>query len=385
MIAVALLWVGLIGGAKWVQRDLNVDRPSTFALVQAPAVSDELKVYWDVPPFSFPDQDGRTVTDQDLRGHVWICDFFFSQCTTACPILTSKLMLVQKRVQSPAVRFISFSVDPEHDSPPVLKQYAKLWEGDESRWKLLSTNPTDLSKVALGMKVIVAPSGDKDNPILHSSMFMLVDVKGQVRGIYDSIDTAAITRLVDDAKSLDQSAMATTAPMLTAGSNAVDRGHSLFGSMGCLACHSQVRIAPPLQSLYGSQVRLDNRRTVWADEAYLHESIVDPNAKIVAGYLKTMPSYHQYLNDQQVMDLVAYIESLSSNKVSGHGVVTTATTAEAEQELAVDPVCKMQVTKDSSGPHATFNGKTYFFCSNHCLEQFQRKPEKYVLTEELLH
>lgn len=380
MGSIAVLWVGLIVAAKWIQHDLNRDLSDA---VQPDPM--QKQPYWDVPTFSFSDQDGRQVTNRDLLGHVWIADFFFTQCTTACPVLTSKLMLLQKQLKLPGIRFISFSVDPEHDTPEALKKYAQLWEGDESRWRLLSTDPTGLTRVAKGMNVAVAPTRDKDNPIMHSTLFMLVDASGKVRGIYDSIDNQAMLQLAEAAKYYagggDQPAMNTIATGLTS----IERGHVLFGSMGCVACHSQPRIAPPLQSLYGSQVRLDNHKTVWADEAYLHESIVDPNAKIVAGYGRTMPTYHSYLDDGQIMDLVAYIESISTNKPGGHGVVANASTQPDTVELLIDPVCKMQVTSDPSAPHANFNGKTYFFCSEHCKEQFLKSPANYTLTKNMDH
>jgi YHS domain-containing protein/mono/diheme cytochrome c family protein len=166
----------------------------------------------------------------------------------------------------------------------------------------------------------------------------------------------------------------------------VERGRQLFGSMGCLACHTRRAIAPPLESLYGSMVRLDDHRMVWADEAYLHESIVDPSAKIVAGYTKSMPNYRNYLSDQQIMDLVAFIKSLSTNQPGGHGVLATAaTTQPASDELLTDPVCKMQVRADPQGPHAVFNGKTYFFCSENCRQRFLKKPGHYAASTQPVH
>jgi protein SCO1/2 len=377
-VTVGVIWVVLIGAFKWVQADLNRHQVEPEQQ-QVAGITD----FGTVPPFSFADQDGKRFTDGDLRGHVWIADFFYSQCTSACPMLTSKLLLLQKQLPSPKIRFVSFSVDPEHDTPDALKKYAELWQGDESRWRLLSTDPNGLSAVTRGMHVAVAASGDKDNPILHSTLFMLIDQQGTIRGLYDSIDNDALTRLVDDAKAIDGGNVQTAGAVGATGSNSVERGRVLFGSMGCLACHSQVRVAPPLASLYGSAVRLENKKMVWADEAYLHESIVDPNAKVVAGYARTMPSYRSYLTDTQVMDLVAYIESLSTNQPGGHGFITRASTQADAPELlvVVDPVCKMQVSSDPSAPHVTYHGKAYFFCSQHCKDQFLKQPEDYALTK----
>ncbi len=383
MGAIAVLWVSMIAGAKWIERGLNRDRTTAVSLSHEASNPDDLKIYWDAPRFSFPDQDGKAISNSDLMGHVWVADFIFTQCTSACPILTSKLILLQKQIQTPGVRFISFSVDPEHDTPAALKAYAQLWQGDQSRWRLLSTDPAGLANITQGMKVTAAPSGDPDNPIIHSNLFFLLDTVGRVRGIYNSGENEAMTRLEVDLKALAGNEAGS--PGTVAGDAASDsgKGRLLFGSMGCLACHTRKVIAPPLESLYGSAVRLDNHQMVWADEAYLHESIVDPTAKIVAGYTKSMPSYTNYLDEQQVQYLVAYIKSISTNPAGGHGMIkSSSTTQPGSDELTIDPVCKMQVRTDVSYPHVYFHGKTYYFCSDHCREQFQKKPEVYTLTAQ---
>jgi protein SCO1/2 len=384
-VLIAVLWAGVFGVAFFVQHGLNRDHTSAAELAQQTASVDkppDLKVLWDAPDFSFPDQDGKTVTRADLLGHVWIADFFFSQCTTACPVITSKLMLMQKQMTQPDLRFISFSVDPEHDTPAALKKYANEWAGDQARWKLLSTNQADLQKVALGMKVTVAPSGNEVNPILHSTLFMLVDKQGKVRGIYDSMDPDAIKQLRVDVRTLAGREPPASDEAIQASMTPAERGHIVFGSMGCVACHGRAAIAPPLQNVFGSIVHLDDGRSVWADEAYIHESIVDPQAKTVAGYGKTMPSLKSYLSDAQVMDLVAYIKSLSPAAPGGHGYVTTAPVSKGDEpELLTDPVCKMQVTSDPSAPHADFEGKTYYFCSDNCRKQFLKAPKKFAATQ----
>jgi protein SCO1/2 len=381
--SIAVLWVGLIAAAKWADHALNDGRkpPSVDSIIQNISVDNAttLPSYWDVPAFSFLDQDGKTVTDRDLRGHVWVADFIFTQCTTACPIMTSKMLILQKQVHQPGARFISFSVDPEHDTPAALKAYAELWHGDQARWRLLSTDHSRLMQLIKAMHVTVEATEDKDNPIMHSSIFQLVDAAGHVRGIYDSIDSEATAKLADDMNIL---AGASTITMPAATQPSTDspagRGLLVYQSMGCLACHSQPRVAPPLAAMYGGQVRLADHRTIWADEAYVHESIVEPNAKVVAGYLPTMPSYRGLLTDDQVADLVAYIKSLSTNPAGGHGVVSDVAATQPEQELLVtDPVCKMDVHIDPTAPHAVFNGKTYYFCSDHCRDEFLKNLSHY--------
>ena len=387
------IWGGLMAVARWGGHSLN-RLPAGVDDVPAYPVSTGgragLPVLWDAPTYSFADQDGRTVTDKDFRGHPYVADFIFTQCKTACPVMTAKTVLLQRKLTQPGLRFVSFSVDPLNDTPAVLKAYADDWHGDPARWRLLSTDPAGLAAVTKGFNVAVEANDDPDSPILHSSRFFLVDTAGQVRGIYDSTDEQSMDKLAADVNTLagaapsaaPSAARPATRPageLMTDADDAAAavRGKQTFAAMGCLACHQQAKVAPPLANVYGGMVRLDDGRTVWADDAYLHESIVDPNAKGVAGYLRSMPNYRDYLDDRQVADLVAYIRSISTNPPpAGHGVVATATTTSAT-ETAVDPVCHMRVVADPAGPHATVAGKTFYFCSDGCRQKFAANPDKY--------
>ena len=378
------VWGGLMAVAHWGGRALN---PPTGPSVGPSPVSTDAKqplpVLWDAPAFSFTAEDGRTVTDKSLRGHYYVADFIFTQCKTACPVMTAKTVLLQHRLTQPKLRFVSFSVDPANDTPAVLKAYAGEWHGDAARWTLLSTDPAGLAAVTKGFNVAVAATDDADSPILHSSTFFLVDTAGQVRGLYDSGDEASMAKLAADVDALTGTAAPATRPTVELladadGNAAAARGKQTFAAMGCMACHQQPKVAPPLANLYGGMVRLDDGRTVWADDAYLHESIVDPNAKCVAGYLKSMPNYRDYLDDRQVADLVAYVRSLSTNPPpGGHGVVATATTGPATV-TAVDPVCHMTIVADPTGPHATVAGRAVYFCSDACRQKFEADPAKFA-------
>jgi protein SCO1 len=140
---------------------------------------------FDAPPFSLTDQDQRTVTDRDLRGHPYIAAFIFTQCAGPCPMITGKMAALQRKIHNPAVRLVSFSVDPEHDTPAVMKAYASRFGAEPGRWLFLSGKPADLYAVAAGMKMTAEPQpGDKANPVLHSTYLLLVDAGGQVRAVY---------------------------------------------------------------------------------------------------------------------------------------------------------------------------------------------------------
>ena len=370
-IVLATLWAALLLGVLWARHNLNRHRPT--ALVQPTAMSAPL---WDAPPFTFIDQDGHPTTDQSLRGHPYVADFIFTTCTTACPTLTAQLSLLRQKVAAPGVRFVSFSVDPVHDTPAALKTYAEQWGHDDPRWRLLATDPVGLAAVAQGFKVAVAATGDADNPILHSTLFLLVDANGTVRGAYDSTDNDQLDKLAVDLTGLSGDTAA--ADTHYAGGNAVSRGHAVYNNLGCAACHQQAKVAPPLASVYNGMVRLTDGTTVWADDAYLHESIANPGAKIVAGYLNSMPSYRGHLSDDQTADLVAYVASLSANPPGGHGVAVVRRAPATQAMVAVDPVCHMKVAVNPAGPAATVNGRTFHFCSDTCRDKFTAAPAKYA-------
>ena len=214
-----------------------------------------LEVLWNVPPFDYVDQDDHHVTSQSLRGHPWIADFIFTRCTTACPVLTARMILLQRKITDPDVKFVSFSVDPAFDTPPVLKKYARDWHGDESRWRLLNTiDDATLHETASGMHVAVQRSNDPRNPILHTNRFALIDARGRVRGLYDSTDDQAVRQLIGDLQTLMPAGVNATAKQSTATSG---DGKALFLAVGCLACHARPAVAPALDGVAGTQVELE--------------------------------------------------------------------------------------------------------------------------------
>jgi protein SCO1/2 len=316
---------------------------------------------WQAPTFAYLDQSGQAATRDTFRGRPWIVDFIFTHCANACPMITSRLVLLQHALAGVDVAFVSFSVDPENDSPEVLAEYARTWNPQEPRWKLLSTKTAELRKTVEGFAVTVEPSSDPTNPIVHSSVFLLVDAEGWVRGVYDSNDVDARARLAVDARSLaGEAARPPPEPRLT----------GLSGSLGCAGCHSHSNLAPPLEGLFGHPVTLQGGTTVTADEDYLRRSILDPGAQIVAGYLPLMPSYAGALSEAQLAALVDEIRQ----KASAPGHAETATPA----PLVVDPVCQMQVRAGPEAPHVSSEGHDYFFCSDACRKRFIADPHRFL-------
>jgi protein SCO1/2 len=367
--SIAIVVCGVVAMAMLAsRRNAPPFQPDAIALQAASQNNEqELPVLWDAPEFSYTDQTGKTLTRADLRGHVWVADFIFTQCTAICPTMTAKMVLLQRQVADPNVRFISFSVDPDHDTVEALAAYAKLWNADESRWHLLRTSDQAIKATAEGLKVLVGPSGDPGNPIMHSNYFFLVDAQGRVRGVYNSGDRETMDRLAQHAQLLAaETGARAAAPQIAAATS----GKALYAALGCAACHSNVQLGPPLEHLFGREIKLDDGQMLVADAAYVHESITDPAARIVAGYRKTMPSYQGYLDQPQTQLLVDYLRTLSpAGSTAAPG---------AEVKLVTDPVCKMRITVDASALHVDLDGVTHYFCSAACLEKFNANPATYL-------
>ena len=172
----------------------------------------ELDVLGDVPDFAFTDQTGRPVRAADLRGRVHVVNFIFTRCPTICPVTSLKMQHLGERLASraDAIRFVSFSVDPEHDTPPVLAAFAARYRADPVRWKFLTGPPAAVQAAAEdGFRIAVekgaAPAGSAPN-IVHGTHFVLIDRDLRIRGYYDSDDADRLDQLAADADALARSA-----------------------------------------------------------------------------------------------------------------------------------------------------------------------------------
>lgn len=321
-----------------------------------------LEPLWDAPDFRYRDQDGRTVTRVDFAGHVWIANFVFTECRTVCPLLTTKMVELQRRLAHVDVRFVSFSVDPAHDTPEVLRAYAKQWAPEESRWTLVATDEATLPALAAGFKVVADKRDDPVDPILHTSMFMLVDDRGRVRGAFD-------TEHGDQLAELEQGARKLAGGGPRAGelpTTAID----LYHALSCAKCHERADLAPPLVDLAGRRRELEGGLVAIADEAWVRESILAPDAKRVKGYPLRMPTYAGILDEPRLASLVAWI-------LARRSADSTEAAAAADDVVAEDPVCHMSVRVTADSISADAGGRTAYFCSRHCRDRWVANPSSY--------
>jgi cytochrome oxidase Cu insertion factor (SCO1/SenC/PrrC family) len=159
--------------------------------------------YGQVPAFSLTESSGRTVGQQELSGKVWVADFIFTSCAGTCPLMTAQMRKLQDLLPHD-IGLVSFSVDPKRDTPEVMARYAQQFQADPQRWLFLTGDRQTLYNITVnGFKLALDDSqGTEQEPITHSSRFVLVDKNLNIRSYYSGTEDADLKKLVQDAKSL---------------------------------------------------------------------------------------------------------------------------------------------------------------------------------------
>lgn len=166
-------------------------------------------VYFSVPPFSFTDLNEKEVSHHTIEGHVYIADFFFTTCPTICPIMSSQLSRLQSKLQKEGfmgdVHFISHSVNPETDTPDVLRDYALRLDADTTTWHFV-TGDKDLiyDQARYGYFMTALESDTAAGGFFHSDTFVLIDQERHIRGYYDGTSTYEVDSLFNDILLLHQ-------------------------------------------------------------------------------------------------------------------------------------------------------------------------------------
>lgn len=160
-----------------------------------------------VPGFTLTNRDGRTVRLADLAGKPWIADFIFTRCAASCPMMSMRLARLNRDLSADLpVRLVSFTVDPDYDTPEVLERYAKSFKAPD-RWLFVTGPREEMHRLSIqGFKLALDDSGGSagagDEPILHSTRFVLVDAAGSIRGYYEAFDEESMKKLRRDLDSL---------------------------------------------------------------------------------------------------------------------------------------------------------------------------------------
>jgi len=160
--------------------------------------------YFTVPDFHLTNQNGETVSQNTLDGKIYVANFFFASCPGVCPKMTDEVKSVQDEFKkNDNVLFVSHTVDPEHDSLPVLKAFAEKHGADLGKWFFVTGNRDSIYDLAIkGYLVPAAEDARAEGGFLHSQDLLLIDKEKRIRGIYDSMEPEEIKRLKDEIKVL---------------------------------------------------------------------------------------------------------------------------------------------------------------------------------------
>jgi protein SCO1 len=144
-------------------------------------------------------QAGQPFDSRVLDGHIWIANFVYTTCPGPCPMMSHQMHGIQEATAAtPDVKLVSFTVDPAHDTPSVLAEYAKHFKADPARWTFLTGDIARLNDLGLNAFKLNKVDGNLD----HSTRFVLVDGRRQIRGYYLSSDDGFPKNLLADLRKL---------------------------------------------------------------------------------------------------------------------------------------------------------------------------------------
>jgi len=200
MTVFSIICITLFYFALKQKKTLPIFNPSDVNPELVDSTMQYVAKYHTIADFSFTNQNGKTITQKEYEGKIYVADFFFTTCGSICPIMTTNMVDVQKAfLNNPKVMLLSHTVFPETDSVSVLKKYALEKGVDDRKWNLVTGNKKDIYTMARKSYLAVKlgkPSELYD--MVHTENFVLVDAKKRVRGFYDGTKKEEIQRLIDD-------------------------------------------------------------------------------------------------------------------------------------------------------------------------------------------
>ena len=189
LILIPIVTAGLLFWLRQVQVNQLSNRP--------------LSSYGTVPAFNLVNQEGEPFGSDQLAGKIWIADFVFTMCPGPCPMISSRMSELQKPLEKTDIHLVSFTVDPERDTPEALRTYAEKLHAQPKRWDFLTgARPEIYALVRDGFKLAVSEADEETGVPVHSTRVVLVDRHGTIRGYYDALAPDAVTKLLADANHL---------------------------------------------------------------------------------------------------------------------------------------------------------------------------------------
>jgi protein SCO1/2 len=172
----------------------------TFHSVKGKSVPDT--IYHTLADFKLTDQNGNTVNLKTFENKIFIANFFYTRCQSVCKVMNTYVsQLATTYAKNKAVEFVSITVDPAHDTPPVLKSYARGFKAPAAKWLFLTGDTSIIYNLARNGFLVNAVQVGRDN-FIYSDKLILIDEEKRIRGFYTGAATADVNRLDDEIKVL---------------------------------------------------------------------------------------------------------------------------------------------------------------------------------------
>nr|WP_315188891.1 SCO family protein [uncultured Flavobacterium sp.] len=200
LLVFSIITISLFYSALKPKKTLPIFNPSDVNPELVDSTVQYISKYHTIADFSFVNQNGKTITQKDYEGKVYVADFFFTTCGSICPKMTTNLVEVQKAIiNNPKVMLLSHTVFPETDSVPVLKAYAIKNGVIDSKWNLVTGDKKEIYSMARKSYLAVKLGRPEQlYDMVHTENFVLVDQKKRVRGFYDGTKKEDIQKLISD-------------------------------------------------------------------------------------------------------------------------------------------------------------------------------------------
>lgn len=196
----SIVTVSLFYNALKPQKTLPIYNPADVNPELVDSTVQYVAKYHTIADFSFTNQNGKTITQKDYEGKIYVADFFFTTCGSICPIMTTNMIDIQKAfANNPKVMILSHTVTPEIDSVPVLKKYALEKGVIDSKWNLVTGDKKDIYSMARKSYLAVKLGKPEElYDMVHTENFVLVDAERRVRGFYDGTKKEEVKKLIED-------------------------------------------------------------------------------------------------------------------------------------------------------------------------------------------
>ncbi len=180
-------------------KKLPVYQPNQVTAKLVDTTIQHVKKYHTIANFSLTNQNGKTITEKDYEGKIYVADFFFTTCQTICPIMTDHMVEIQKELKDdPNVLLLSHTVTPNIDSVAQLKKYALEKGVNDAKWNLVTGEKEAIYNLARKSYLAAKDVPYSEFDLIHTENFILVDKKRRIRGFYDGTNAEDIAKLLED-------------------------------------------------------------------------------------------------------------------------------------------------------------------------------------------